>query len=480
VSEGKRATAGAADAGEPAPDASAFAEGSEERAVRVLVVDDDDDFRQTCVLTNQSFGYETIGASSADEAMGLLTSRTFDVVLLDILMPDTSGLQALRDIKAEFADVEVVMMSGHASVPWAVDAMRAGATDYLVKPFEAEALKRALSVATRTGGLVRENRRLRRALELDQGPVTLVGCAKPMIELRRLLRKVASSDVSVLLQGESGTGKEVVARAIHWGSARREKPFVPVDCGAIAAGLIESELFGHVRGAFTGADRDREGLIGFADGGTLFLDEIGEMPPEAQVRLLRVLENAEFRPVGATQARHVNVRVIAAANHDLDKKKSFRRDLFFRLNVVTVRVPPLRERREDISLLAEHFLGRHRRAGSTCEGFAADAMATLEAYSWPGNVRQLENVVERCCTLATGLAITRADLPEDVRAPAGGAPGLRTLQEIRKDAIVRTLQAVGNDRGGAAKILGINRSTLYRNMRELGLTAPRAKRTQKP
>ena len=479
MSRDKHATSGVTDADESALDASASAEAPEDGTVRILVVDDDDDFRQTCVLTNQSFGYEAVGASSADEAMGLLASKTFDVVLLDILMPDTSGLQALRDIRAEFAEVEVVMMSGHASVPWAVDAMRAGATDYLVKPFEADALRRALAVATRTGGLVRENRRLRRALELDQGPVTLVGHAKPMVELRRLVRKVASSDVSVLLQGESGTGKEVVARAIHWGSARRDKPFGPVDCGAIAPGLIESELFGHVKGAFTGADRDREGLIGSADGGTLFLDEIGEMPPEAQVRLLRVLENAEFRPVGATQARHVDVRVIAAANHDLEEKKSFRRDLYFRLNVVTIRVPPLRERREDISLLAEHFLERHRRAGSTCEGFAPDAMSTLEAHSWPGNVRELENVVERCCTLATGLAITRADLPEETRTSGGGAPGLRTLQEIRKDAIVRTLQAVANDRGRAAEILGINRSTLYRNMRELGLTAPRAKRTQK-
>ncbi len=454
----------------------------QERVIRVLVVDDEDDFRQMCVLTVESFGYEATGAASAEEAMDLLASNRFDVVLLDILMPETSGLQALRDIKAAVshtgADAEVVMISGHASVPWAVDAMRAGAADYLVKPFEAEALKRALSVAARTGGLVRENRRLRRALEMDPGPVTLVGRAKPMVELRRLVRKVAASDVSVLLLGESGTGKEVVARAIHWGSARREKAFVPVDCGAIAPGLIESELFGHVKGAFTGAEADREGLIGSADGGTLFLDGIGEMPPEAQVRLLRVLENAELRPVGAAQARHVDVRVVAATSRDLEATEAFRRDLYFRLNVVSIRLPPLRERREDIPLLAEHFIERHRRAGSTCERFAPDAMAALESYSWPGNVRELENVVERCCTLATGLAVTGDDLPREVRdseVEGGGPPGLRTLEAIKKDASVRTLEGVGNDRGKAGGILGINRSTLYRNMRELGLSAPRAR-----
>ena len=237
-----------------------------------------------------------------------------------------------------------------------------------------------------------------------------------------------------------------------------------------------------MKGAFTGAEADREGLIGSADGGTLFLDGIGEMPPEAQVRLLRVLENAELRPVGAAQARHVDVRVVAATSRDLEATEAFRRDLYFRLNVVSIRLPPLRERREDIPLLAEHFIGRHRRAGSTCERFAPDAMAALESYSWPGNVRELENVVERCCTLATGLAVTGDDLPREVRdseVEGGGPPGLRTLEAIKKDAIVRTLEAVGNDRAKAAGILGINRSTLYRNMRELGLSAPRARPKRK-
>ncbi len=332
-------------------------------------------------------------------------------------------------------------------------------------------------MAYRTGGLVRENRRLKRALDMDAGPTTLVGRSKAMRELRRTVRKVAASDVTVLLLGESGTGKEVVAHAVHWRSPRRDRPFVPVDCGAIAQGLIESELFGHVRGAFTGADRDTDGLIGAADTGTLFLDEVGEMPPESQVRLLRVLENGEVRPVGATTPRRVDVRVIAATNRDLERDGSFRRDLYFRLNVVAITLPPLRGRREDIPLLAEYFLTKHRRTGSTCERFTPEAMVALEAYDWPGNVRELENAVERCCTLTTGLAVGTDDLPQSVRrAESGGETELRTLEEIRREAIVRTLASVGNDRAKAAEILGVDRSTLYRNMREFNLTAPRKKR----
>jgi two-component system response regulator HydG len=443
----------------------------------VLIVDDEDDFRRTCELIVRTFGHRTRTATSADDAMESLAEEDFDVVLLDILMPETSGLQALREIKAEHPEVEVIMMSGHASVPWAVEAIRAGAADYLVKPFEGDSLRRSLAVAARTSGLVKENRRLRRQLESDSVPATIVGRSKPLAELRRLIRKVAPSDVSVLILGESGTGKEVVARGIHWSSTRRERPFVPVDCGAIAQGLIESELFGHVKGAFTGADRDREGLIGSADGGTLFLDEIGVMPAEAQVRLLRVLESGELRPVGATQTRHVDVRVVAATNRDLESDGSFRRDLFFRLNVVTIKLPPLRERKEDIPLLAQHFIKRHRRAGSTCERFSPDAMAALEAYSWPGNVRELENVVERSCILASGLAIERSDLTAAVRtAVPGGGDDLRTLDEIKKEAIERTLEAVDYDRTKAAARLGVDRSTLYRNMIQYGIAVPRRRR----
>jgi two-component system response regulator HydG len=479
--------------------AAAGPEGGQEgaRPLSVLVVDDEDDFRRTCELTVRSFGHRTASAASAAEALDRLAEDGFDVCLLDILMPDQSGLQALHGIRAEFPEVEVVMMSGHASVPWAVEAIKAGAADYLVKPFEAEALRRALAVAARTGRLARENRRLRRALDTDPGPVarfveavlpgvrrpaqhgdagpvTLVGRSRAMRDLRRLMRKVAASDVSVLLLGESGTGKEVAARTIHAASARREGPFVPVDCGAIAESLIESELFGHVRGAFTGADRDREGLVGSADGGTLLLDEVGDLSPGAQVRLLRVVESGELRPVGSSETRRVDVRVMAATNRDLEREESFRRDLFFRLNVVTVAVPPLRERREDVPLLAEHFLARHRRSGSVSERFSPEAMAALEAYGWPGNVRELENVVERCSTLATGLAIERKDLPPEVAAGAPAPEGpLRSLDEIKREAITRTLEAVGYDRAKAAAILGIDRSTLYRNMRQYGLAAPR-------
>ncbi len=447
--------------------------GERDGRLSVLVVDDEDDFRRTCELSVASLGHDVESVPSAAEAIERLGSEKFDVVLLDILMPETSGLQALREIKEGGQHVEVVVMSGHASVPWAVEAMRSGAADYLVKPFDTQALGRALAVAERTGGLIRENTRLRRELG-DTGGMPLVGRSRVMTALRRMVRKLASSDVSVLVVGESGTGKEVVARAIHRGSVRRDTPFVPVDCGAIVQSLLESELFGHKKGAFTGADRDREGLIGSADGGTLFLDEIGEMPGEAQVRLLRFLETGEVRPVGASESRRVDVRVIAATNRDLETEESFRRDLFFRLNVVTLTVPALRERREDIPLLGEHFLERLRGAGSTCERFSAEAMSALEAYGWPGNVRELENAVERCGALSTGLVIEIKDLPPAVVSSGGDARhGLRTLHELRREAIERTLDAVGHDRQRAADVLDIDRSTLYRNMKQLGLTAPR-------
>jgi len=443
----------------------------EDGRLSVLVVDDDDDFRRTCELSVASLGHDVEAASSAAEAMERLGAGSIDVALLDILMPETSGLQVLHEIKQSFPDVEVVVMSGHASVPWAVGAMRSGAADYLVKPFDAQTLGRALAAAKRMGGLLRENTRLRMELD-DAVGMPLLGRSRMVVALRRMVRKLNSSDVTVLIVGESGTGKEVTARAIHRGSSRRERPFVPVDCGAIARGLVESELFGHTKGAFTGADREREGLIRSADGGTLFLDEIGDMPLEAQVRLLRVLETGEVRPVGSAETRRVSVRVIAATRRDLEGEESFRQDLLFRLNVVTLAMPTLRERRDDIPVLARHFLKGVRDTGSTCERFSAEAMSALEAYSWPGNVRELRNAVERCGALATGLVIELADLPPAIVSASGSSPeDPKTLREIKRAAIKRTLEEVGNDRKRAAAILGIDRSTLYRNMKQLGLTA---------
>jgi len=443
----------------------------EDRRLSVLVVDDDDDFRRTCELSVASLGHDVEAVSSAAQALDRLGTGSIDVVLLDILMPETSGLQVLHEIKQSYPEVEVVMMSGHASVPWAVGAMRSGAADYLVKPYDTQALGRALAAAKQMGGLLRENTRLRMELD-DAAGVPLLGRSRATVALRRMVRKLNSSDVSVLIVGESGTGKEVTARAIHRGNARREKPFVPVDCGAIARGLVESELFGHTKGAFTGADREREGLIGSADGGTLFLDEIGDMPLEAQVRLLRVLETGEVRPVGSAGTRRVDVRVIAATRRGLEGEESFRQDLLFRLNVVTLTMPALRERRDDIPVLARHFLKGVRDTGSTCERFSAKAMLALEAYSWPGNVRELRNAVERCGALATGLVIELGDLPPAIVSPSGSGPQeARTLRAIKRAAIERTLEEVGNDRKRAAAILGIDRSTLYRNMKQLGLTA---------
>jgi two-component system response regulator HydG len=450
----------------------------DDAALSVLIVDDDRDFRDTCAFTVKSFGHKAEVAETPEDAFELLAGADFDVVMLDVLLGGASGLQVLRRFKASFPDIEVVMMSGHSSVPWAVEAMRSGAADYLVKPFDAAELRRGLSVAVKVGGLTQENRTLRKALDMDAAASTLVGRSQAMSDLRKLIRKVGGSDISVLVLGESGTGKEVVARSLHAASLRHDKAFVAVDCAAIAETLIESELFGHVKGAFTGADRDREGLITAAHGGTLFLDEIGEMPAEAQVRLLRVLESGEVRPVGSSATHTVDVRVIAATNRDLETDETFRRDLYFRLNVVTLKLPPLRDRSADVPLLASHFLARYRKAGSTAERFSSEAMAALERYSWPGNVRELENAVERCCALSSGLAIERSDLPSSIQTHTAtdDRDGLRTLDEIRREAVQRTLESVDYDRGKAASILGIDRSTLYRNMKQYKLTPPRGKK----
>lgn len=460
----------------------------------IIVVDDEADFRRTCAMSLADSGCRALEAPSAAEALSMLEREHVDVALVDVLMPEMNGLQLLRELKECHPELEVIIMSASASVPWAVEAVKSGAADYLLKPFSREDLLRALEVARRAAGLSSENRRLRQALELPQGPARLLGNSSAMRELRRNIRKVAATDVNVLIIGESGTGKELVARALHEAGTRREGPFVAVNCGALPRELVESELFGHERGAFTGAQSLKEGLFEAANGGTIFLDEISSMHPETQVHLLRVLETGEVRRLGSTQTKLVNVRVLAAATSDLQSEESFRRDLFYRLSVVTIRLQPLRGRKEDIPALVEYFLAGHGRAGSVCGRFSPEAMAVLEAHDWPGNVRELENVIERCCTLATGPVIRKRDLPASVTSsspeavaagqgsrhgadePSGPAVRLGTLDEVKREAILRTLEAVGHDRARAAEILGIDRSTLYRAIKHYGLSSPGRKK----
>ncbi len=436
------------------------------RKFSVLIVDDEKDLRRTCAQAVESLGWRAETASGGDEALSKLVVEPVDVVLVDQYMPGTDGMEVLRRIRAELPAVEVVMMTGRGTVRLAVEALKSGAVHFLEKPFGRERLAEILSPIARRRMLEEENRNLREMLARVYGPEGLVGGSGAMADVRRLIVKVAKGTVGVLIQGESGTGKELVARAIHALSERNAGPFVAVNCGAIAQSLIESELFGHVKGAFTGADRDSLGLFAAADGGTLLLDEVSEMPPEAQVKLLRVIETGTVRPVGSTEERAVSVRVLAATNRDLldeIEKGGFRKDLYYRLNIVRIKLPPLRARPEDVPLLARHFLSRR----SSVLRVTSAAMSALEGYGWPGNVRELENVVERACVLASGDEIGLDELPAHIRVRRGRTRSGRIvpLDELQRQAIRDALEVTAGDRSKAARLLGINRTTLYRKLK---------------
>ncbi len=454
---------------------------------RVLVVDDKENMRRLVArILQDAFAVEE--AEDGARALALVATRPYDVVVTDIRMPGADGFELLAAVKAREPATEVVLMTGYATVQDAVRAMKQGAFDYLEKPFDPDA---ALAVVTRAA----EHRRLVDAARLAVGPGeedafhALVGGSAPMREVYRLLEKAAAVDATVLLGGETGTGKELAARAIHFHSARRERRFVGVNCGALPAELVESELFGHVRGAFTGAAAAKAGLFEEAQGGTLFLDEVGELPLPAQVKLNRALQEREIRRVGATQPIAIDVRVIAATHRDLREEARagrFREDLFYRLNVFAVTLPPLRERLEDVPLLAGHFLDKHARAlRRTLRGFAPEAMARLLAHPWPGNVRELENVVERAVAISSGELVTVDDLPAEVGAAASGPSASPPAAELAampyKDAVAGArdrvsreyLVALMTEFGGnvtrAAERAGVERESLHRLLRKYGL-----------
>ena len=433
----------------------------------VLIVDEVMDVRRTCAQVVEFVGWLAESASGGDEALGKLALEPVDVVLLDQYMPGTDGMEVLRRVRAELPGIEVVMMTGRGTVKLAVEALKSGAVHFLEKPFGRKELEEVLSPIASRHMLEEENRNLREMLARVYGPEGLVGVSRAMAEVRRLMVKVAKGKVGVLIQGESGTGKDLVARAVHALSERSAGPFVPVNCGAIPQSLIESELFGHVKGAFTGADRDSTGLFRAADGGTILLDEISEMPLDAQVKLLRVIETGSVRPVGSAEEKSADVRVLAATNRELldemDKGR-FRKDLYYRLNVVRIKLPPLRARPEDIPLLVKHFLSRRLPALRV----TSDAMSALEAYGWPGNVRELENVVERACVLTSGDEIGLGELPSHIRVRKGRTRSgrLLPLDELERQAIREALEETGGDRSKAARLLGINRTTLYRKLKK--------------
>ncbi len=447
-----------------------------EAADLVLLVDDEPLLLRSLRRILQADGHDTALAESLEQVEPLLLDPNLSVVLLDLFLGSTNGLDLLDRLKRERPEVEVIMMTGHASIESAVGCIRRGAFDYLAKPFgDIYRVRTTVRKALERRRLVRRNRQLEEELR-ERAPTELVGNSPPMRALQRTIQSLRHNESHVLIQGESGTGKELVARAIRLNSPRAQGEFVPVDCGALPESIIESELFGHEKGAFTGA-LGSQGLFRMANRGTLFLDEIGEIPASVQAKLLRVLQHKEVRPVGAAAAVPVDIRVISATHRDLSEMVDaghFRMDLYYRLNVVRIEVPALRDRREDIPLLVHHFLRKHAPGGSRIEGIEDHALELLVGADWPGNVRELENVIESTLALAPGprlrasdLALGRAGPRAATAAPAQDLP--LSLDAYERCALHRALRESGGDANSAARRLGIGRSTFYRKLAKQGL-----------
>jgi DNA-binding NtrC family response regulator len=443
---------------------------------RVLVVDDEKSILTLLEEALTQWGYQVTAAGTAAEALTALRTQVFDAALSDVRMPDMSGLDLLREIKKRDESIEVVIMTGYPTISSAVEALKEGAYDYLSKPLILDELRHLMQRLMERRFLRGEVQTLRMRLGEELTVNELIGGSAGMVRVKEIIGKVAVTDSPVLIEGESGTGKELVAAAIHRLSSRAKGPFIPVNCSAIPRDLLESEFFGHVRGAFSGAVADALGLFRGANEGTIFLDEIAELPPELQVKLLRVLQEMQVRPVGSTKAHPVDVRVIAATNRNLEqamKSGSFRQDLFYRLNVIRVTLPPLRERREDIPALVNHFIRRfNKRFRRDVRGVTQDAVSALSAYDFPGNVRELENLIERAFAMGTRESLTLADLPSlSARpsiAPSIETKAVPTLAEVEKELILRALAVHNNDKEEAARALGISRRTIYRRLKEYG------------
>ncbi len=443
--------------------------------LNLAIVDDERAIRDVCRDVARSLGFNAVVAESAENAYRLMDAHAIDVVLLDLKLPGAGGLEALARIKEQRPDAEVVVMTGYATVQSAVQAMKFGAYDYVTKPFSMDELKLVLERIAVHLKLKTENRMLREKIKSKQGYGGIVGRAPEMEKLYRMIAKAAQSVHSVLILGESGTGKELVARSIHFSGPFHDKPFIPVDCGSLVPTLIESELFGYVKGAFTGAVQSKDGLLAMAEGGTVFLDEIGEMPIDLQAKLLRAIQEKEIRPVGSTRRVNINVRILAATNRDLEQavaQGSFRRDLYFRLNVLNLRIPPLRERRQDIPLLMAYFLERIAKDTGRTRTLSDGAMKAMLAFDWPGNVRELENCIERACALSSGPVLQTVDLPSTIcgtngRTPLNGEPAkIVPISELEKRTILNTILQLNGDKLLAARLLGIGKTTLYRKLKE--------------
>jgi DNA-binding NtrC family response regulator len=456
--------------------------------LELLVVDDDAPVRNACAEIAAGMGFSTHVADSVPAARAHLQRHPVDLMLLDLKLPGGGGLVLLEEVKTKHPETAVVVMTAFATVSSAVEAMRTGANDYLTKPFALEELATVLERSAQRRHFDMESRALRERLRTQKGMGNLIGRTQEMEKLYRILSKVAFTTHPVLILGESGTGKEIVARSIHFNGTNAAKPFIPVDCGSLVPTLIESELFGYVKGAFTGAHKSKDGLLVAAEGGTVFLDEIGELPHDLQAKLLRALQEKEVRPVGATHTVPIAARILAATNRNLEQmveQGRFRKDLFFRLNVVNVRIPPLRDRRADIPLLAANTLERMRRENGLTYTFADDALRLMAEYDWPGNVRELEHAIERACALSSGPVLHMGDFPtqlqdhlshRDREATAAAialqateSPQVLSIAEMEKQAILNTIRQLHGDKLMAAKLLGIGKTTLYRKLKEYGI-----------
>ncbi|MFQ5847395.1 MAG: sigma-54-dependent transcriptional regulator [Candidatus Methylomirabilales bacterium] len=444
----------------------------QKRPVQVLVVDDEKPTRILMERELPQSGCAVVTAENGEEALAVLTRQDFDVVLLDLKMPGLGGMETLRRLRGTGVTAEVVVLTGHPEVESAIEAMKLGAYDYLTKPFKLSEVEAVLRRAAEKRQLQEENTALRRMVGQRGDDAVILGESEGMRSLLAMVGRVAASNAPILISGETGTGKGLIARALHQASPRADRPFLVINCSAFQDQLLESELFGHEKGAFTGAVSAKAGLFEVADGGTVFLDEVAEMSPAMQTKLLQVLDTGELRRVGGTRLRRIDTRIFAATNKDLDQQVRaghFREDLFFRLNVVNLAVPPLRDRSEDIPCLLEHFLDQFRLPGRERKSFSPEAVDVLSGYAWPGNVRELANTVERLVLLAPGTVIQPDDLPRNIRPSVelqpqeGDAP--LSLAEVERLSIIRTLRYTQGKKAPAARLLGIDVKTLTHKIR---------------
>ena len=439
----------------------------------VLIVDDEDATRSLCHDVVTDSGLRTRTAATTEQALEILDQMPVDILITDLRVPQIGGLELLKRVRSSYPQTAVLVLTQYGTIESAVEATRLGAADYITKPFHIPELRSKLDRMIRLLDVDQENRVLRETLRTRPGFADLIGVSVKMQRVYRLIERVSQHAYPVLILGESGTGKELVARSVHYSGVRRNKPFIPVDCSSLVPTLIEAELFGYVKGAFTGALHAKQGLMEIADGGTLFLDEIGDLPFDMQAKLLRALQEKEVRPVGSTDRIPLSARIIAATNRDLDasvRQGTFRQDLFFRLNVVQIKIPPLRERKTDIPILVNSFLEKFSEANGKMRTISEDAIARMMAYDWPGNVRELENAIERAIALGSGPILHAGDLPTNLQYGTGERlpqnDELLPLDELERRAILRALREAGGDKLAAARMLGIGKTTLYRKLKQ--------------